>query len=315
MRTTRFASLVVTASLASSLAACGDDPMTVVDPPARGAPVALPMLERGEGFASAQIGAEVTVNDALLKEITPVHSGDARLVVGRAFVTRASVDAENVATFVHVTNQGPTRLCYVHAEALAYQGAHGAMLKAQAAVAYLLGSVGEKDGLATDTCLAPGESAYVVDVSAITFDAVEALAFRLEAQAEDYRDPVSSVEPESIDASPAAITLDATNAGPGRAEVTSIGGTYIAFDSMNRPLTVGLLGSCTPGAARQLAPGARRAMCADAPSYDGHTEMLEARISFADLPTGPTRVGGPGGADKRAPEVAAWRARLGGATR
>ena len=38
MRTTRFASLVVTASLASSLAACGDDPMTVVDPPARGAP-------------------------------------------------------------------------------------------------------------------------------------------------------------------------------------------------------------------------------------------------------------------------------------
>jgi hypothetical protein len=310
MRTTRFVSFLLAASLASSLAACSDDPMTVVDPPARGAPVALPMLERGEGFALAQIGAEVTENDALAKEIVPVHTGDARLVVGRSFVTRASLDAENVATFIHVTNQGPTRLCYVHAEALAYQGAHGTMLKAQAAVAYLLGSVGEKDGFATDTCLAPGESGYVVDVTPIDYDRVEGLAFHLEAQAEDYRDPVSPVGPESIQATPLAISLDATNAGPGRAEVTPIGGTYIAFDSLNRPLAVGLLGSCTAGAERALAPGATLPMCADAPSYEGHTDLIEARISYADLATGPTRVGGPGGADKRSIAIAAWRARL-----
>jgi hypothetical protein len=280
MRSTFLLATLLAASLAST--ACTDDPMTV-DEPESGSLVALPDLGNGSELAATlQLGTATTSVNLLRKrlDVAPI-APRAGLEVGPAFLTRPSVDAERSTAFVFVRNTGEARRCYVHLESIVYQDGAGAIVDTKLA-AWILGSIGQKGELATDTCLAPGESGYVVDVLDAPYDDVARLDFALDEGVDDYVAPASTVVAQTMDGSPREVTMTTRNQGPVRATLALAGTMYIAFDSLHQPLDLGYFTPCRRGASRTIPVGERLKLCSPGHEYAGVTSTILPRVSFAD---------------------------------
>lgn len=281
MRSTFLLATLLAASVAAT--ACTDDPMIVGEEPESGSLVSLPRLANGSELAATlQLGTGVTSVNLLRKhlELVPLTAAP-RLELGAAFLTRASLDAEQVTAFVFVTNRSDALRCYVHLESLDYEDARGTVVASKRA-AWLLGSIGEKGRFATDTCLAPGESGYIVDVIDAPYDTIGRLAFSLDEGEDDYSTTTSLVVAQTMDGSPLGVTMTTRNQGPGPTALNPLGTLYIAFDSLNQPLDLGYFAPCTAGASRTLAVGASLDVCSPGHAYAGLTHTILPRISFAD---------------------------------
>jgi hypothetical protein len=277
--------ILLASLLAASFAAtaCTDDPMSVADEPESGSLVQLPRLANGSELAApAQIGTGVTSVNLLRKRLELAADGtNDGLEIGPAFLTRTSLDAAESTAFVFVTNHGDALRCYVHLESLAYHDGNGAVVGTKIA-AWVLGSIGQKGRFATDTCLAPGESGYVVDIVDAPYDAVTRLSFSVDEGEDDYSTPASLVVAQTIDGSPLGITMTARNPGPAPAMLNQHGTLYIAFDSLNQPLDLGYFSPCAGSASRAMTPGASLELCSPGHAYAGLTHTLQPRVSFAD---------------------------------
>jgi hypothetical protein len=281
MRSTILSSLLLAASIA--LPACTDDPAIYSEAVESGPPVELPQLANASVVATEmQLGTRVASDDRLRRRLALAQdAAQDGLELGPAFLTRTSVQAPRATAFVFVSNTSADEHCFVRAQDLQYRNAEHEVITTHAS-AYLLGSIGEKGELATDTCLAPGESGYIVDAIDARYDAVAELSLALDTGETSYVPPASALVPGPMLAASTGLGLIATNAGGRPAALDAIGSVFIAFDRMKQPLYIGSLVPCQGGPMPVVAGGASLKMCGKGPSYTGETYAVQARISFAD---------------------------------
>jgi len=107
-----------------------------------------------------------------------LQSAHASLELGQAYKARSTVDTTGVYWMVSVTNAGDEPLCNISAGGQTYLDAAGnAIPYAGSTVAKLYGNVGNTSTGSDCTCLAPGESGWLLGYLAADFDTLAALRF------------------------------------------------------------------------------------------------------------------------------------------
>jgi hypothetical protein len=113
---------------------------------------------------------EVPFVAATARRVVPVKVGVALpgLAVGQAYLTPVPGSAQSspmAQLTIPVVNQGTDRPCFVKAQNLHYLSATAATLNPSSDDIYINGSVGDVGGATfyTHTCLAPGETGYLLD--------------------------------------------------------------------------------------------------------------------------------------------------------
>jgi hypothetical protein len=175
----------------------------------------------------------------------------------------------------------------VHAEGLRYLDGDDHVIGHESD-AYVLGSVGVSS-FSTNTCLASGESGYIVDAFVdVDFGKVSAVDFVLTAsEASDWTAPASTVATGTFRPQGNGLAIDVENRGPKPVQLGSIiAGELILFDEQNLPLGLGLLDPCDASASRDLPAGQSLPLCNTYFSYSGHATVAQTWIDFEDASAG-----------------------------
>ncbi|HEY7372985.1 MAG TPA: hypothetical protein VIF57_12550 [Polyangia bacterium] len=200
-------------------------PSAVAGPaPARGSSADL----QGPTIGDAPFDADMQRRLVPVTVVTPSPG----IEVGTAYLTRLSPQDETAAYLtIPVTNNGSAHPCFLVASPLRYKDAGGLLLNADATLSYVTGSVGDAGfGFYTDSCLAPGDRGYFIDIqlssNATIFSSTASIEVTLAAQ--DGTTPLGRLVPTGYDlgtcAGARALRLFAVNDGSGPISVPLYGG-------------------------------------------------------------------------------------------
>jgi hypothetical protein len=116
---------------------------------------------------SGPVVGNIPFDPSTMRRTLPVNVETAPegLHVGAAYLTRTD-SSETAYLTIPVTNSGSSEYCFIEANPLQYLSGDGTSLTDPTHLTFLEGSVGllSFGGGYTDTCLAPGESGYLIDI-------------------------------------------------------------------------------------------------------------------------------------------------------
>lgn len=120
-------------------------------------------------------------DDPSLRRVIPytVIGGSTSLELGAMTISRMTPTSEFTRTQLPVTNVSDSAWCFIQIEALSFSDGQSELIND--GDAFVDGSVGDLgNGLYTDTCLAAGESGYVLTITEVGFDQVSEASLVLE---------------------------------------------------------------------------------------------------------------------------------------
>lgn len=230
-----------------------------------------------------------TINVADLRKAIAVNvlGAHPHLVFGQAYATRSSTTSDPAYVVLPLTNVGAEPLCFVNLSNLAYRTAAGTALVSNG-LTYVQGSVRTMtaSSIATDTCIAPGESGLVTDIrTAVGYSAVASMEFSVQATAGGSTLPQASVVPQGYSVLPVstyqslAVTLKNTGSGPAR--LGSLNHRWVLFDDAMIPLHWGFVSNVVAPQG-SLAAGATGSIAQNALFYAGAGRKVLVSLDFAD---------------------------------
>jgi len=162
---------------------------------------------------------DVPFTASTARRAVPVKVGTtlAGLTVGQAYLTRNTSTADTDVT-IPVTNGGTDYPCFVTAHSLHYLSTAGTILYSADDPIYLSGSVGDLGvTFYTNTCLAPGETGYLLDIqSAASFSGAASVELDLAASSSG-KQPTGHLNPTQYEIGTCGATrylrLTAMNSG------------------------------------------------------------------------------------------------------
>jgi hypothetical protein len=241
----------------------------------------LPSLGNNGGRASVSIGNGTEDLSVLRKQVALQVTGAApELELGPAFVTRTSASSTYIYTFIRVANHGTRRRCFIHIDGQDYLDAAGGHV-GHSSGGFVYGTVGAFSSGATDTCLGPGESAYVPDIEEVSYDPIATISAHILVADIDAHEPNTSIVPRDIVVTGQRLTMNAHNLGPNPGKVRS-SGYWAAFDAENQPVTFSFTSPCAQDAPEDLAVGADLPHCDNFIIYRGSSTVVQARIPFLE---------------------------------
>jgi len=117
-------------------------------------------------LGGATLGSRNVIPGFLRRPVTiTVREPSIRLTVGPAFVVRSSESSRYLSLIASVTNPGNDYFCFLEATDMRWLAADGRQLL-KSDRSFLQGSVGEANGLYTDTCLGAGDLGYLFEIEA-----------------------------------------------------------------------------------------------------------------------------------------------------
>jgi hypothetical protein len=305
-------SLLVAASLAAS--ACSDDPMLLPPLPDAGIDAAppgavdFPSIGNNSARTDTGIGSGTAENRALVKRVDYTSIGPALGIdvglVGPVFVSRSATTSTYVNTYVQLENRGTTRRCFVRLPAMELQDENETTI-ATDSVSYVQGSVGVSGTVHTDTCLAPGEKAYVVGILEAPYAQVHRLSFTIDGGDEGFDEPALRVLPEAITGSVDFVDATAHNVGTGAAELGF--SMWIGYDDAHQPIEFGYFDPCNAQAEPTIAAGATLPLCSTY-YFDGTGATIQAWLGYR--PASAAKSAAPDASQRALADVEAARARL-----
>jgi hypothetical protein len=240
-------------------------------------------------------GDDVVGNTALSrKELTLVPSGDSPIGVDYAYAAAGS--GTYIRYIYKLTNKGSQDYCYISLTETVYLDADGNDLGAPA-IHFLFGSVRLSDNAMVDTCLAPGESGWVLDIgNELAFADVAGVRFAVSVDDRPVSQPQARVLPTSYSFADDHITVTGENQGSASASVSFV--LWVPLDADDRPLTGGYASYNTT----TIAAGASH-VYTDWAFFGGTMARAAFRFSFEDASSSTAAAGSP-----RAARIAAARA-------
>lgn len=275
--------------------ACGDDSDSRPD----GGP---PEFDAGPACASREPSAESTSNnsailtgpgigtgadplEALRRPIEAELTAPAALELGDAWASRAFSSNEATWIAIEVSNPTDTLFCRITTESYQWLGEADEPIPTREQI-WLTGSIGLDDPLDAMTCLAPGETGYLLDISpqgVAAWDDLRTVELEL-SYAADLPDP------PDLAVVPTAYTAD--ELGRLRVELENVGseiarfdtetpafGELVLLDAGGAPLGWTTLGGAIDPADGELLPGARGSIDG-AHFYGGCAASLRPFLDF-----------------------------------
>lgn len=249
--------------------------------------VAGPLGNNGALISGAAIGLNRSPLSALRKPlVTTVRAGGGTFRVGTAFAMRSL--ASSTATYVAfaLTNLAAGTQCFVNLKNITYRDSAGAALQSNG-LTYVHGSVRKltASSIFTDTCLGPGETGLVADISTtVNFGAVAAMEFELATSNNDSSTPLGRATPTGYTVTERtgwqSLTVAVQNTGDGPLTLAGATGHMLfVLDDLSQPLMWGFaLEAITPSG--PLAAGASGSITDSTFFYDGLGSKLLVLVDF-----------------------------------
>lgn len=199
----------------------------------------------------AVIGTSTEAVGNLRKQIavTVIGKNDS-FSVGTAVATRSSSTLPGAGytyIIVPVTNIGKESLCLIQLTGLTYRDAAGVALVTPNPykTIFVTGSVGKlSSGAFTDTCLAPSETGFAIEVTPGLYTKVVKVEFTLTSVNTGVASPSARVIPESYTTGAiGSLVINVANKGQSPALVSRV--TWFLLDDLGEPLFFGLTNQVT----------------------------------------------------------------------
>jgi hypothetical protein len=182
----------------------------------------------------ARLGSAKYANATLAKTV-PVQLSNTDYAATVGYVSRSTPTSDYTSFVIPVTNLGANTRCFV------------SILSGQAGpydiFAYASGSVGYSGTIYTDTCLAPSQQGYLIDITnEVTFDQVSSISLTL-GQDDGMTLSQAQVFPQSFtyQAATSTLTVVAHNAGALTVDVSGGFHQYALFDESGLGVDFGFL--------------------------------------------------------------------------
>jgi len=211
-----------------------------------------PAVGNNSATCVGDLGDGTSANSTLAKSV-PVTLTNRDFVASVGYVTRLSTSSDYTSFIIPLTNVGSSAQCFI---SIATGQAGNYEL-----FSYITGSVGYSGSTYTDTCLAPSESGYLVDITnEVTYDAVSSISLTLSGNT-GLSISSARVFPTSFAyGAGVAADLAVTVSNAGALAVDLAGGFHqlVLLDDANRGLDFTYLDAVStaalqPGASDQLA--------------------------------------------------------------
>lgn len=237
-------------------------------------------------LSGAAIGTGTAAVGDLRKQIAVTVLGqNDSFAIGTAFATRPSTSSDAAYIVLPVTNTGSQTLCFVKLTGLTYRDAGGAALTAPD-FTFVDGSVEKVSStIFTDTCLVPGETGMVHDITTNLYSAVAKMEFTFESGSPPIGVPTASVIPQSYTtpSTSSAPVITVKNVGSGPANIGGGTSTWFLLDDANQPLSWGFAFT-DPSIPSVLVPVSGTATIPGYGFYDGSGSKLLVFVDFEDAP-------------------------------
>jgi hypothetical protein len=190
----------------------------------------------------------------LLRKKVPLtlNGGDTEFAIGDGYLFTEADVPQYAYLAVPVTNLGTTMHCFVAITPSTYQWntAQGNP-PVELMTPYATGSVGDVgSGIYTSSCLAPGETGFILDIEHSTDDSdlftpTLGITMALESSF-DGTPPAAALVPQSYTDTSGTLTVSFQNVGTGAANIDA-SGPYLLLDSGGLPTTFGYLAETPTG--------------------------------------------------------------------
>ena len=231
------------------------------------------------GSGSASVGA-------LRKEVSKVVSdAPPGLSFGTAYATRTSTTSETLYWVLPVTNTSGEALCFIRFNGITFSDGAGNTL-AEDDFSYVTGSVGAfSSDMYTDTCLAPGETGYVLGIELSNpnpvYTSLDRISIAEVVADSDATVPPVSIVPQLYTAFGENLNVTVENKGTRTGYVTDFS-SYLLLDAGGGPLAWGFLDRAT-GWEGALAVGERKGLI-DPVRYNGSAQRVRVFVDFEATP-------------------------------
>lgn len=170
--------------------------------------------------SSCTLGQGITGIASLRKTIAATDtSSNSDFTVGTAYATRPTALDDVMYPVIAVTNASATAQCFVKLAALTYKNGSGTVIEGgPSSLDYVAGSVGDLTTIQTDTCLAPGETGYALDIQLSGFTAVASVEFALVTTGVPTQ-PTVKIIPQSFEAFGNSVWIPAKNVGSSNGQI------------------------------------------------------------------------------------------------
>lgn len=202
-------------------------------------------MSNNSALCQGKLGSATTPNASLAKAV-PVTLSSAGFSATVGHVSRLTATSDYTSFVIPITNIGTTVQCFI----MVTDGQAGSY----AISSFVRGSVGYSGATYTDSCLAPSESGYLIDITEdVSYDAVSSISLAVAGET-GFTISSDRVIPQSytLDAATSELSVTVKNAGPLAVSLVDGFPTYILFDGADQALDFSFLSDTS---STDLAPG------------------------------------------------------------
>jgi hypothetical protein len=218
-----------------------------------------------------------------LARIVPASVTGSDMAGDKAYLGRFSATSDAYYLILPVTNQGTRLQCFVKVVTFDLLNADGSSGGTPIAT-YVSGSVGRssKNSVYTNTCIAPGETAYLLDSADGTFATLASVQAVMSGSTDEFLPPQSSVVPLSYSAGERGEPYTVTIANQGPVSAVVYNATAVYFDDADLPVVWDDLWAVTndAGVSYKLAPGATGLMASYSTTWTGNSTRQLVMVDF-----------------------------------
>lgn len=249
-------------------------------------------------LGGVSLGNGVTTNAELAHPLAVSKTGDPRIEVVNAQISRSSNRTESAYVSIRVKNAGQTGACFVRTRDLTYLTSSGDVVHVETLGAYVHGQAAKMNAsqVVTDTCLQPGQEGFLNDIALETdvpefFTRSTRVRLRFETSASEFTPLGGAFMPVSYAAVPAqfgkALSMVAINESAGQIvrDAVPFFAMLIPLDDEGRALPWAYLGPSTSAVVR-LRACESVTLHADSYFFEGVTSRMYARTGAFEGCTG-----------------------------